>query len=944
MEQRTHRLILTVSVCVWTVICCSGAVAAEILSIIENGTRVDPQPVTTVSTTNDANIPVNQTNDIGGLLQVIPDFTHAGDTKTPVTQANDISDLLPMFTDVKHVEDVAKPVNQEHDSHHLLNIFSDGKHVTDVVKQGIKVKDSDVLPIFIDVQRVGEVVKPLNQANDSGLLPKHTVVQRVGEIVKPVNQAKDNDLVPIFTDAKHVGEVEQPVNQATDSRDLVPVFTDVKHVWDVNNGSVFLVDITPTPPLFAIEDNTPQDNSNSFSSIGTLLCAEKGRCNTTEPSKRCLCDRVCGVLQDCCEDAAIVYDANLTLDQFTCTYIDGLIDDSKGYMMVTKCSSDWDDDFTKGLCEHAVNSDDIISRVPVSDMSESGFIFKNKHCAHCNYVYEYEFWRARVLCQDDSNGINITDTENCDLLYERANEFSPFRKCTLYSDITLGCPMSYTVDEVKEKCNSGTYSIVYDTEDNTYRNKYCAICNGIDVERLFCEPQSFSVHAATYIPPGKWYSFRMLVDFNSKWTVNDREFRKPFSNCNDNEIFDPLVRKCREILCPHATSPSQGKCTPDPPQLLSMPTIHSVSFMEAPHNEIRVIPTNNCTLTKLDKDEFEFLNATAAIKFRELIFNETEYVKNGSDVFVCLEKTNIDTADKLNGTFKLTLYHFDEVESYVSLVGVILSILASSITLMVYIIFPQLLNTPGKNIMCLIISLIIAQIIFLVAANVAELPNACVAFAILMHYFFLCAFCWMNVIAFDVWMAFSHKFVSQRNTSGKSKRFYIYSLYAWCLPLFIVGVAISAEYTSAYESYRPRYGDGVCWIASRYALLLFFAGPLGVLKLFDFVSFGFTVYHISNAKRQGALVRKGQSTNTFLINIRLSLVMGLTWAFAFVANFTNNSAMWYMFILFNTLQGVFIALSFLCTRKVLNLFREKYTHSSSMGSGSTATHSTKSTE
>ncbi|RWR98403.1 hypothetical protein B4U79_05848, partial [Dinothrombium tinctorium] len=38
--------------------------------------------------------------------------------------------------------------------------------------------------------------------------------------------------------------------------------------------------------------------------------------------------------------------------------------------------------------------------------------------------------------------------------------------------------------------------------------------------------------------------------------------------------------------------------------------------------------------------------------------------------------------------------------------------------------------------------------------------------------------------------------------------------------------------------------------------------------------------------------------------------MGFTWAFGFIASFTGITYLWYPFIIFNGLQGVFIFLSF----------------------------------
>ena len=68
--------------------------------------------------------------------------------------------------------------------------------------------------------------------------------------------------------------------------------------------------------------------------------------------------------------------------------------------------------------------------------------------------------------------------------------------------------------------------------------------------------------------------------------------------------------------------------------------------------------------------------------------------------------------------------------------------------------------------------------------------------------------------------------------------------------------------------------------------------------------------------------------NTLWINIKISFVIGLPWIFAFLGNATKDEVtrqvMFYMFIIFNTLQGLFICVSFICTRKVCGLLKTRY--------------------
>jgi hypothetical protein len=266
------------------------------------------------------------------------------------------------------------------------------------------------------------------------------------------------------------------------------------------------------------------------------------------------------------------------------------------------------------------------------------------------------------------------------------------------------------------------------------------------------------------------------------------------------------------------------------------------------------------------------------------------------------------------------------LESYISFLGLSMSVLFLSMTLVIYLFTPQLLNSHGKNVVCLVTSLLLASVMFLLSSSAESVSLVCKMIAFLLHYFYLSSFTWMNIIAFDFCMTFSHRFLSvtrNRNT----KRFLWYSLYAWGTPLMIVLVSFLFDFSdlvSEFSSMKPGYGNGICWITSSTALLLFFAGPLCLFKLFDFAAFSLTIVYIYQARRQGLHASKKNDTCTCIVYLKLSLIMGLTWIFAFVANISKIMPIWYLFIVFNSLQGMFISICFLCSKKVFGQLKEKF--------------------
>ncbi|XP_045197929.2 probable G-protein coupled receptor Mth-like 11 [Mercenaria mercenaria] len=698
--------------------------------------------------------------------------------------------------------------------------------------------------------------------------------------------------------AKSVSTTSTPPNHLSTQQSVVSVTSDYQEYYE--------------------EQNDPSELFNT----GTSHCRDKSFCSDwmyqTFPNKNCHCDELCGILDDCCGNFYPSTGNKLKKDQFSCVRLNEIIkNENYGVHMVTKCSEEWDHNATKYLCEGDTHSDNILHKLPVS---RNSVMYKNMYCAQCNFIYAFEYWKPEIKCLNETGVRSLPEMTDCDWFYIRPKPEIGYRTCQLKPRVIETCLGSnseqYKIEN--DNCTGGVYSVVYDSSGHAYRNNYCAACNDIKTE-LYCELILPSATFSTPKPvPKKVYSFRLLVDFNDG-TVSENGVISDIHICNDNEIYDSFSQKCREIFCAPPSLAVQGLCI-----LNNSKDINDTNTS-----------TENCTLVKLDKSEYMITNNSQLYLISDnKTYSREEFQVIGSDAFICLQtiRNCSHECDEPE-----SLFQFNMIESYMSLVGLIISICSLAITLLVYITFSQLLNIPGKILVCLIISLLFAQLLFLISAESENISQLCISVAVLTHYFFLAAFCWMNVIALDLWITFSNKFMSGGSRRNK-KRFLKYNLYAWMTPFVIVCSAVALNFSpfdNEYATLKPRYGKDVCWISSKNGLFLFFAGPLALFKLFDVVSFVFTAIHIARAKQQGAMATQKSSSCSFLINLKLSLIMGLTWVFAFVANITNETSMWYLFIIFNSLQGLFIAVCFLCTRKVGRMLYDKYEQLSSKSTSGT---------
>ena len=200
------------------------------------------------------------------------------------------------------------------------------------------------------------------------------------------------------------------------------------------------------------------------------------------------------------------------------------------------------------------------------------------------------------------------------------------------------------------------------------------------------------------------------------------------------------------------------------------------------------------------------------------------------------------------------------------------------------------------------------------------------------HYFLLVSFFCMNVISYDM----CRTFVSSLPLSKSRKRFKIYSYYSWGMPLVIIAAANILDRLPGLlddlKDYRPEYASQVCWLNNRNAVMVFFILPIGAVLVENFFFFVMTIYGILNSRfqeyripeksknRSGSVKfapspeerRWGQQKNRvhFVIYLKLSVLMGLTWMFGFLASFLKLGFLWYPFIILNGLQGTFIFIFF----------------------------------
>ncbi len=545
-------------------------------------------------------------------------------------------------------------------------------------------------------------------------------------------------------------------------------------------------------------------------------------------------------------------------------------------------------------------------------------VFKNKFCAQCNYVNE-----SYLSCED---------TRTPRILFEEPQLITaPF---SILLDLNTGagsisehrmrvngqievsevasavepCPDNHVYDHFRRRCRmlvcTGTHHLVG------------ADCVPINPEES--EPTTESLDAElSEGGPG--------VDSPNPPEPDFERPNKPNNNRNLDEIgleysdtydYDGDYSNERRNPYPHSDGHDPDS---DPERMVPYDRNH---MENDPHHDPNSQPDQqfNCPpFLKLNDSEYWLYdNHSVFVYALNQMFHAHEVQYDGKFAYVCApyrergggHLVNNHSTAAVNATVIMFTYTY--LQSFISFVGLLVSMMALLIMFVMYCAYKQLRTAAGLSAMSLAFALFVAQGLFLFGMQRTDKHIVCLSIGALMHYFFLVAFFWLNAMSFDIYRTFSSS-----NSEEGGCRFACYFFYAWLTPACIVGVSLSLDFFQfAEDIYQPHYADHICWIVRRYALLFMFALPIAILLAVNII-----IYIISLLKSITANKEKGRGR--LLLYIQLSFIMGLTWIFAFIATLTEMWVFWYVFIAFNSFQGIFICFAFVCNRKVFRIIKSK---------------------
>ncbi|XP_046849390.1 uncharacterized protein LOC124442922 [Xenia sp. Carnegie-2017] len=321
----------------------------------------------------------------------------------------------------------------------------------------------------------------------------------------------------------------------------------------------------------------------------------------------------------------------------------------------------------------------------------------------------------------------------------------------------------------------------------------------------------------------------------------------------------------------------------------------------------------------LSSEEYvKFKNLSIFYNRTQKIYDFGEYDMRNGEIFICISDGFQNKTRIINWTADSST----TVGGYLTFFGLIISMVSLFLVIITHFLFPELRNLPGKNVMNLSISLFLVQLFWLLP----DMDNNvyCHVMAALKHYLFLVSFATMATIAWDTLKTFASKTVAKRRSkSEENKKFFKRVVFTWSLPAFFVIICVVLDRTDSYAVY---VNEMMCWFDNEHAQNYLFVLPVGILLFFNMTVFSLTVYFIQRTRSGTTILRhdKRRDRKMLWIYVKISSLMGFTWLFGFLYLVVDSLILSYLFNIFASLQGVYIAVAFVMKKSIWQKYKELF--------------------
>ena len=282
--------------------------------------------------------------------------------------------------------------------------------------------------------------------------------------------------------------------------------------------------------------------------------------------RNCFCSETCGFYGDCCE-TGVTKAKPLPDNTFSCKRVKDIFSYKTPLWVIDRCPKSWKGQTTRKRCE-VPNKKYGFSNWPVTGMKQK--LYQNIYCAHCHGEYMNAFWQSTLRC----NATNVTvewDDKVTDIIkkYESTGTcerqyLNPSLKGVLphCKDAISKCPKKWKDKCVRKKCEHPNAEVRFRyvrKESLTFKNGYCALCNGYRQEAN-CKDTVNAWAPRPYSPqnPRLPVAFSITVDVSAGAAAAEKmeggvTTKKLYQleKCQNGGLYDPFTDKCWLICSNH---------------------------------------------------------------------------------------------------------------------------------------------------------------------------------------------------------------------------------------------------------------------------------------------------------------------------------------------------------------------------------------------------------
>ncbi|XP_063148591.1 adhesion G protein-coupled receptor E5 isoform X2 [Candoia aspera] len=233
--------------------------------------------------------------------------------------------------------------------------------------------------------------------------------------------------------------------------------------------------------------------------------------------------------------------------------------------------------------------------------------------------------------------------------------------------------------------------------------------------------------------------------------------------------------------------------------------------------------------------------------------------------------------------------------SIITKVGLVVSLICLFFSILTFLFCHAIQGIRTTIHLHLCLALFAAHAIFL-GAGASSNTMACAVIAGLLHYFFLCVFCWMLLEGVQLYLM-----VVQVFNTHSLKHWHIF-LVGYGLPAILVGISAAIN--------SKGYSSKNCWLSREHGFLWSFLAPVSIIIMVNAVVFLITVWRLSVkfADINPDLTKLKKQRVLTVTAIAQLCILGLTWIFGLFQFSDQTLILSYLFTIFNSLQGLFIFL------------------------------------